>query len=65
MGIRGSPSFINMPSRGATFAPIYDVDKTRDLAGKTARCAVSDVPWKSSYAGKKIKITTKISKIGS
>ena len=54
-----------MPSRGATFAPIDDVDKTRDLAGKTARCAVSDVPWKSSYAGKKIKITTKISKIGS
>lgn len=45
------------------FAPVYE--GTNSLRGKTTRCAVTEKPWKSSYNGKRLKITIKRGFIGS
>jgi len=48
---------------GAAFAPVYPDYKS--LGGKSARCAVSDAPWKSKYQGKRIEMSVKPGYIGS
>lgn len=48
---------------GAPFAPVYTDYKS--LGGKTARCAVSDTPWKSNYRGKDVDMSIKPGYIGS
>lgn len=45
------------------FAPVYE--GADSLRGKATRCAVTDKPWKSSYTGKRLKISIKRGYIGS
>ncbi len=47
----------------APFAPVYE--GANSLRGKATRCAVTDKPWKSSYNGKRVKMSIKRGYIGS